>query len=61
MMVSTMSINAGHSSTHAMQVVHAQSSSALISSPWIGPGSSPCMCRLSFTMICLGESAVPDM
>src|SRR5438093_1086527 len=60
MMVSTMSMNAGHSCTHAMHVVHAHSSSALISSPWIGPGSSPCMCRLSFTMICLGESAVPD-
>ncbi len=43
MIVSTMSMKAGHSCTQAMQVVHAQSSSALISSPWIGPGSSPCM------------------
>src|SRR2546422_2078056 len=61
MIVSTMSMNAGHSSTHAMHVVHAHSSSGWISSPWIGPGSSPCMWRLSLTMTCLGESAVPAM
>ena len=61
MIVSTMSMNAGHSSTHAMQVVHAQSSSGLMSSPWIGPGACPYMWRLSFTMICLGDSAVPAM
>src|SRR3990167_5462366 len=54
-----MSMKAGHSCTHAMQVVQAQSSSGLINWPWIGPGSSPCMWRLSFTMIDLGESAVP--
>ncbi len=59
MIVSTMSMKAGHSSTHAMHVVHAHSSSALISSPWIGPGASPYMWRLSLTMIRLGESAVP--
>jgi len=59
--VSTMSMNAGHSSTHAMHVVHAHSSSGRISSPWMGPGSSPCMWRLSLTMTCLGESAVPAM
>ena len=36
-MVSTMSMKAGHSCTQAMQVVQAQSSSAWISSPWMGP------------------------
>ena len=57
-MVSTMSMKAGHSCTHAMQVVQAHSSSAWISSPWMGPGSSPSsMWRLSLTMICLGFSA----
>jgi hypothetical protein len=61
MIVSTMSMKAGHSCTHAMHVVHAHSSSGLMSSPWIGPGSSPCRWRLSFTMTRLGESAVPAM
>ena len=36
--VSTMSMKAGHSCTQAMHVVQAHSSSALISSPWMGPG-----------------------
>ncbi len=54
-MVSTISMKAGHSCTQAMHVVHAHSSSGLISSPWMGPGSSPCRCRLSLTMICFGR------
>src|SRR2546430_28694 len=59
MIVSTVSMEAGHSSTHAMHVVHAQSSWVRIGSPWIGPGSSPGRWRLSFTMTCWGGSAVP--
>ena len=58
-MVSTMSMKAGHSCTHAMHVVQAHSSSGLISSPWMGPGSSPCRWRLSFTMTRLGTAPCP--
>jgi hypothetical protein len=36
MMVSTMSMWAGHSCTHAMQVVQGHSSAALMISPWMG-------------------------
>jgi hypothetical protein len=39
MIVSTMSMKAGHSCTHAMHVVHAHSSSGWITEPWIGPGA----------------------
>ena len=57
--VSTMSMNAGHASTHAMQVVHAHSSSAAIVSPWMARPFPSCINPRSFRMICFGDSGVP--
>ena len=57
--VSTMSMNAGQASTHAMQVVHAQSSWAVIVSPWMARPFASCISPRSFRMICFGDSGVP--
>ena len=57
--VSTMSMNAGHASTHAMHVVQAHSSSAEIVSPWMARPFPSCISPRSFRMTCFGDSGVP--